>query len=68
VTLLFGGFLLLGGRAADLLGRRALFSGLRLSTVASRAAGLATSPWMVIAAVQRSGWAARCCRRLPCRC
>lgn len=35
-TLLFGGFLLLGGRAADLLGRRRLFiAGVLLFTAAS---------------------------------
>ena len=41
-TLLFGGFLLLGGRAADLLGRRAVFSaglGLFRAGVAGRRAG-----------------------------
>jgi EmrB/QacA subfamily drug resistance transporter len=43
-ALLFGGFLLLGGRAADLLGRRRLFiGGLVLFTVASLASGLAWS-------------------------
>ncbi len=55
-TLLFGGFLLLGGRAADLLGRRAVFSaGLGLFTLASLVAGLATSPGMMIAARAAQG-------------
>ena len=55
-TLLFGGFLLLGGRAADLLGRRAVFSaGLGLFTLASLVAGLATSPAMMIAARAAQG-------------
>jgi len=50
-TLFFGGFLLLGGRMADLLGRRRLFiGGLVLFAVASLAGGLATSPGMLIAA------------------
>ncbi len=39
-ALFFGGFLLLGGRAADLLGRRRVFiGGLVLFTLASLAAG-----------------------------
>lgn len=43
-TLVFAGFLLLGGRAADLLGRRAvLIGGLALFTAASLACGLAPS-------------------------
>ncbi|MDX6733586.1 MAG: hypothetical protein QOC54_3534, partial [Baekduia sp.] len=43
-TLLFGGFLLLGGRAADRLGRRRLFmAGIALFTVASLACGLSQS-------------------------
>jgi EmrB/QacA subfamily drug resistance transporter len=43
-TLLFGGFLLLGGRAADRLGRRRLFmAGIALFTGASLACGLAES-------------------------
>src|SRR5207247_3494354 len=42
--LAFGGFLLLGGRAADLLGRRRiLMLGLGIFTTASLGAGLATS-------------------------
>src|SRR5271156_1384132 len=42
-TLFFGGFLLLGGRAADLLGRRSLFvAGVVLFSAASLFNGLAT--------------------------
>jgi EmrB/QacA subfamily drug resistance transporter len=47
----FGGFLLLGGRMADLLGRRLIFIvGLTLFTVASLACGLATSIGVLIGA------------------
>src|SRR6266699_4208908 len=46
----FGGFLLLGGRAADLLGRRRiLMLGLAVFTAASLGAGLATSGGFLIA-------------------
>jgi EmrB/QacA subfamily drug resistance transporter len=46
----FGGFLLLGGRAADLLGRRRIFMlGLIVFTAASLGAGLATSEGFLIA-------------------
>src|SRR3954471_5945082 len=49
-TLVFGGFLLLGGRAADLLGRRRLFmAGVALFSVASLINGLAQSSGMLIA-------------------
>jgi EmrB/QacA subfamily drug resistance transporter len=49
-TLVFGGFLLLGGRAADLLGRQRLFiAGVVLFSVASLVNGLATSSVMLIA-------------------
>jgi EmrB/QacA subfamily drug resistance transporter len=57
-TLTFGGFLLLGGRMADLLGRRRLFvSGLILFALASLAGGLAqSSGWLIAArAVQGVG-------------
>src|SRR6266540_3863850 len=48
--LTFGGFLLLGGRAADLLGRRRiLMLGLAIFTAASLGAGLATSDGFLIA-------------------
>src|SRR5271155_4692761 len=48
--LTFGGFLLLGGRAADLLGRRRLLMvGLAVFSAASLACGLATSdPFLII--------------------
>jgi len=48
-TLAFGGFLLLGGRAADLFGRRRLFlAGIALFSVASLVNGLATSATMLV--------------------
>ncbi|MFI0939482.1 MFS transporter [Streptomyces sp. NPDC021020] len=50
-ALTFAGFMLLGGRAADLLGRKATFvTGLGLFTAASLAGGLAQSPGMLITA------------------
>ena len=50
-ALVFGGFLLLGGRAADVLGRRRLFlAGLVVFTLASLFAGLAWSEASLIAA------------------
>ena len=50
-TLLFGGFLLLGGRAADLFGRRTLFvAGVTIFSVASLVNGLASSEEMLISA------------------
>jgi len=48
-ALTFGGFLLLGGRAADLLGRRRLFmTGLAVFTAASLACALATTDTFLI--------------------
>jgi EmrB/QacA subfamily drug resistance transporter len=50
-TLASSGFLLLGGRAADLLGRREVFvGGLALFGLASLAGGLATDPALLVAA------------------
>src|SRR6266540_1923255 len=50
-ALVFGGFLLLGGRAADLLGRRRVFfAGLIVFSVGSLLAGLAWSEVSLIGA------------------
>ncbi|PZS08816.1 MAG: MFS transporter, partial [Solirubrobacterales bacterium] len=50
-TVTFAGFLLLGGRAADLLGRRRVFvAGLGLFAAASLAGGVAHSQGVLIAA------------------
>jgi EmrB/QacA subfamily drug resistance transporter len=57
-TLTFGGFLLLGGRLADLMGRRRMFMlGLVVFSLASLAGGLAESEaWLIAArAVQGMG-------------
>jgi EmrB/QacA subfamily drug resistance transporter len=52
----FGGFLLLGGRAADLLGRRRVFmTGLLVVAVASLAAGFAATQGELIAARAAQG-------------
>jgi EmrB/QacA subfamily drug resistance transporter len=49
-TLAFGGFLMLGGRAADLIGRRRLFlAGIVLFSVASLMNGLAGSAGILVA-------------------
>jgi EmrB/QacA subfamily drug resistance transporter len=59
-TLTFGGLLLLGGRAGDILGRRRVFlAGIGLFTVASLVGGLSTSAGMLLAAraVQGAGGA-----------
>src|SRR5438046_7164189 len=58
-ALVFGGFLLLGGRAADLLGRRRIFMvGLAVFTGASLACGLATSEAFLIVARGVQGFGA----------
>ena len=61
-ALTFAGLLLLGGRAADLLGRRRLFMvGLVLFTLASLVCGLAWSPGALIGARAFQGWRWRSC-------
>ena len=58
-ALLFGGFLLLGGRAADLLGRRRVFLvGLVIFTAASLLSGLAWSEGALIASRGLQGFGA----------
>jgi EmrB/QacA subfamily drug resistance transporter len=55
-TLVFGGFLLLGGRAGDLLGRKRLFlGGLVVFTAASLLDGLSNTQGMLIAARSLQG-------------
>jgi EmrB/QacA subfamily drug resistance transporter len=50
-VLMAGGFLLLGGRMADILGRRRLFLlGVGLFALASAACGAAVEPWMLVSA------------------
>jgi EmrB/QacA subfamily drug resistance transporter len=50
-TLAFGGLLLLGARAGDLLGRRRTFmTGMTVFTAASLLGGLATAGWWLLAA------------------
>lgn len=58
-TLLFGGFLLLGGRVGDLAGRRRVFViGVLAFSAASLAGALATSPLWLVAARAAQGLAA----------
>ncbi|HET8680474.1 MAG TPA: MFS transporter [Micromonosporaceae bacterium] len=55
--LLFGGFLLVGGRGADLFGRRAVFLwGLAVFTLASLVAGLAQTSEVLIVARGAQGF------------
>ncbi|WP_447592032.1 MFS transporter [Stenotrophomonas rhizophila] len=50
-TVAFGGCLLLGGRAADLLGRRRIYRlGMGLFALASLVGGFSTSAWLLIGA------------------
>src|SRR5881227_268862 len=67
-ALTFGGFLLLGGRAADLLGRRRiLMLGLSVFTAASLACALSTGEAFLIGSRRCKGWARRSCCPPPCR-
>jgi len=55
----FGGLLMLGGRAGDILGRRRMFSaGILAFSLASLLAGLATTSWLLITARVLQGAAA----------
>ena len=50
-TLTFGGLLLLGARAGDLLGRRRMFlAGIALFSIASLVGGFATTSWFLLSA------------------
>jgi hypothetical protein len=67
-TLVFGGFLLLGGRAGDLFGRRRLFlAGVVIFSFASLLNGLATSSTWLVAARALQGLGARSSRPRHCR-
>lgn len=55
-SIAFAGFMLLGGRAGDLFGRKRMFLvGLGLFTVASLAGGLAQADWQLLAARSAQG-------------
>lgn len=59
-TLTFGGLLLLGGRAGDILGRRRVFVfGILLFSLASLLGGFAQEPWQLLAARSCKASAAR---------
>jgi len=67
-TLTFGALLLLGGRVADLLGRRRIFlDGLIGFAATSALGGLAPTAGVLFAARALQGVFARCWRRRPCR-
>ena len=67
-TLIFGGFLLLGGRASDLLGRQRLFvAGVIVFTIASLINGIATSSGMLIGGRALQGLGAALVSRQPFR-
>jgi MFS family permease len=67
-ALSFGGLLLLGGRAADLLGRRRVFmAGVLFFTAASLMCGLAWSPAALLVARVVQGVGAAVMTPTPCR-
>ena len=67
-AIFFGGVLLLGGRLADLVGRRRMFlTGLALFTVSSLLDGIAWSEGSLIVFRSLQGLGARCCRPRRCR-
>lgn len=58
-ALFYGGFLLLGGRVGDVVGRKRLFlGGLSVFTLASLIGGLATEPFVLVAARALQGLSA----------
>ena len=64
----FGGLLILGGRAADLFGRRRMFiTGLLVFTAASLAGGLAHDPVLLVVSRLVQGGGARLSPRRRCR-
>jgi MFS family permease len=63
-TLVFGGFILLGGRAGDLIGRKRVFAaGIVLFSVASLLNGFAQSAGILISGRALQGLGAHCWRR-----
>ena len=67
-TLAFGGFLLLGGRAADFVGRKRLFiAGVIVFTVASLLAGFASPASCSSSRARCRASARRWCRPRRCR-
>ena len=68
-TLTFGGLLLLGARAGDLLGRRITFlTGIAVFTVASLLGGFAATGWLLLPPAPCRASAARWPRRPRWRC
>ncbi|MEK8142840.1 MFS transporter [Streptomyces sp. M10(2022)] len=60
-SIAFAGFMMLGGRAADIYGRKRMFLiGLGLFTAASLAGGLAQEGWQLLAARAAQGSAPPC--------
>jgi MFS family permease len=67
-TLVFGGLLLLGARAGDLLGRRRVFIfGVAVFALASLLVGVAPTGWWLIGARAVQGIGAAIGTRSPCR-
>ena len=68
-AIVFGGFLLLGGRLADLLGRRRIFiAGIALFTVGSALSGLSWSAASLVRSAASRGSAAQCSLPRASRC